>query len=354
MAERLSDHAPVLYVDPPVSRLSGYRNPGLAVPPAAQPIVPLTDNLALLRPLVPPRPGRPGMSKLTSALLRRLLRRVSAGPQSVRAVISAWPLYSVVGSCERAVSVFWAQDDFSAAAQAWGLSPARMAREERLRVLEADLVVAANPVVYRRWQRETEAIELIPFGCDTTMFERFEETPPAAGVQLPSPVAVVVGQLNFRVDLGLLEAVVDRGLSLLVVGPVNHPERERMQRLLARPGVQAVGERPISEVPGYLRHADVGLVPYNHNAFNESSFPLKTLEYLAARLPVVSTDLPATRWLDTPLVTIADYPAAFAAAATQAVALTHRPDLRTDRWRFAEQHSYASRAAAMMAAIGRG
>jgi hypothetical protein len=37
---------------------------------------------------------------------------------------------------------------------------------------------------------------------------------------------------------------------------------------------------------------DVGLTPYADTPFNQASFPLKTLEYLSAGLPVVSTDLP--------------------------------------------------------------
>jgi teichuronic acid biosynthesis glycosyltransferase TuaH len=168
---------------------------------------------------------------------------------------------------------------------------------------------------------------------------------------VPSPIAAVVGQLNFRIDLALLEAVLDRGLSLLLVGPVDHPERERMTRLLADPRVQSVGMRPVEEVARYLRRADLGLVPYNHCAFNESSFPLKTLEYLAARLPVVSTDLPATRWLDTPLVAIADDPDGFASAAHRLVGLTSSDVDRTKRWRFAQEHSYAKRAEALLAAI---
>ena len=42
---------------------------------------------------------------------------------------------------------------------------------------------------------------------------------------------------------------------------------------------------------------DVGLTPYADTPFNEASFPLKTLEYFSAGLPVVSTDLPGSRWL---------------------------------------------------------
>ena len=57
------------------------------------------------------------------------------------------------------------------------------------------------------------------------------------------------------------------------------------------------GPVPQHEVPAYLAAIDVGVTPYRDTAFNRASFPLKTLEYLGAGRPVVSSDLPATRWL---------------------------------------------------------
>jgi teichuronic acid biosynthesis glycosyltransferase TuaH len=86
----------------------------------------------------------------------------------------------------------------------------------------------------------------------------------------------------------------------------------------------------------------VGLVPYTLSEFNRASFPLKTLEYLAAGLPVVSTNLPATRWLDTPLATIADDHATFVAAVRAAATI---PSSADERQRFAAAHSWESRAA---------
>ena len=351
LAERLAEHLPVLYIDPPQSIVRRRPRFDQSRDEAAR-FVRISPNVACYRPLAPPAPSRLGMASLTAALLRRLLRRL-VGKSSVHAVISAWTQYPVFGTCGELVSVFWAQDNFSAAARSWGLSPERIARAEFARVKEADLVIAANTVTYDRWQQQSKAIDLIPYGADTYLFASFDNVVASTDVRLASPIAVVVGQLNFRIDLALLESVVDAGVSLLLVGPVNHPEVERMDQLLAHPLVQAVGVRPIQEIPGYLKHADVGLVPYDHSDFNEASFPLKTLEYLAARLPVVTTDLPATRWLNTPLIAIADDPESFGKAAAEATTESQKPDLRKARWLFCEQHSYARRAEAFLAAIDR-
>src|SRR5208283_3159702 len=99
----------------------------------------------------------------------------------------------------------------------------------------------------------------------------------------------------------LLEAVADTGQSLLLIGP-RHPRFAvaAMDPLLARANVHWVGPQAFEDLPKYLSVVDVGLVPYVDSAFNRGSFPLKTLEYLAAGIPVVATDLPAIRWLNCP------------------------------------------------------
>ena len=145
----------------------------------------------------------------------------------------------------------------------------------------------------------------------------------------------------------------DRGVSLLLVGPLDPKfEPTRLRALLAREDVQWVGPQPFERLPGYMALIDVGLVPYTSSAFNLSSFPLKTLEYLSAGLPVVSTNLPATRWLDTKLVDIAADPDSFGAVAARLAQSRWNADLIDDRRSFAAQHDWSERAAAWADLLG--
>ena len=96
-------------------------------------------------------------------------------------------------------------------------------------------------------------------------------------------------------------------------------ERNGFATLTARPNVRYAGRVPPEAVPSYLASIDVGLIPYADSAFNRASFPMKTLEYFSAGLPVVSTVLPGSQWLRDSL-------AAFDAAhAGQLMALTSDP-----------------------------
>jgi teichuronic acid biosynthesis glycosyltransferase TuaH len=141
--------------------------------------------------------------------------------------------------------------------------------------------------------------------------------------------------------------------------------------------VHYAGMVPAEAVPSYLAVIDVGITPYRDTAFNRASFPLKTLEYLGAGRPVVTTDLPAARWLQADLRSgrngaRADEVLALAASRAEFVeairAMTKgdggaagRPELgpgerevaRSQCCRaFADQHSWSRRAAALTAAIG--
>jgi teichuronic acid biosynthesis glycosyltransferase TuaH len=92
----------------------------------------------------------------------------------------------------------------------------------------------------------------------------------------------------------------------------------------------------------------VGVVPYQPTAFNRASFPLKLLEYLGAGLPVVATDLPSVRWLDTDLVHVADDPVSFADEVERAIAASDDGHERERRLHLAAEHSWSSRAGAYL------
>lgn len=353
LAESLAQLSPVLYVDPPVSWLTPVRDRARAASLRGPRLRRLGENLARLTPVVQPGPGRPGMPPVTSVLLRRSIRNaVSALGARARAMISAWPQYQVLGKCGEQVSVYWAQDDFAGGAALLGLRAQQVDRLERRIAGDADLVVAASPVVAGTWRDRGLDPVLIPYGVDVAAYAGVDEASLPADARLEAPVAGFIGQVNDRTDLALLEAVADRGRSLLLVGPVRPDfEPRRFGALARRPNVCWAGPKPFAQLPGYLRLIDVGLVPYRDSAFNRGSFPLKTLEYLTAGRGVVSTDLPSVRWLGTDLVTIASGPQAFADQVDIRLKQARTPAVMARRRAFAARHSWASRAADLHALL---
>ena len=171
-------------------------------------------------------------------------------------------------------------------------------------------------------------------------------------IDLPDPVVGFIGHVNSRIDIRFLEVIADREHSLLLVGPKDPTfEPTRFEALAQRPNVCWVGYKEFNELSGYLRRMAVGIVPYGDSAFNRGSFPLKTLEYLAAGVPVVSTDLPASRWLATDLIGIASEPGPFADLVEVALRQADDKALVSRRREFSVGHSYSARATEFMNAI---
>jgi teichuronic acid biosynthesis glycosyltransferase TuaH len=258
----------------------------------------------------------------------------------------------VFGSCNEEVSVYWAQDDFVGGADLLGFNPEHLDVRERAVAATANFIVAANPEVADTWRKRGREVALIPYGADVDAFINVDQAPMPSDVTLRGPIVGFVGQINSRTDLRLLENIADRGRSLLLVGPKDPTfEPTRFGALLRRPNVSWVGPKPFDALPSYLRTIDVGIVPYGDSPFNHGSFPLKTLEYLAAGRAVVATDLPAIRWLATDLIAVTSEPGAFADHVDRILDEIRSSGLMARRRAFAAQHSWASRAGNMYDAI---
>jgi len=374
MATELTRYARVLWVDPPVSAVTPARRRGEIGGGILPSLSAAGDGITRLTPVALPGVSRPGVRATTAPLLRAqiswALRRLRIRP----AVVVAGYLEDVLGRWDGAVNVLYVTDDHVAGAGLMGLSAGRLQAQERQAVARANVVAVVSPQLAGHWSALGANPVLIPNGCY-----------PAAGgadrapafTDLPKPVAGLVGQLTERIDAGLLEAVADAGLSLLLVGPYDPRwEPERFAALIARPNVHHTGRVPAREVPSYLAAMDVGLTPYASTPFNLASFPLKTLEYLGAGLPVVSTDLPGARWLRDDLISsdpaaasqllaLASGKTEFAAAVRRvagkpgsAATAMRSPGPRGRAARaaaaraFADRHSWPRRAEALAAAIG--
>lgn len=353
VADRLSRTAPVLYVDPPLSSRTARRYPELAAslePPRLRLIRP---GLARLTPVAIPGIHRLGLMELNEVLMRRLLRKaVSRLTERVRAVVAASPA-DCFGVCGERQKVLYATDDFVAGARLTGLGTRQLVRAEARQAKVVDLVVAVSEPLVEKWRALGRETVLLPNGCDTDLFAATDEAPIPADVELPAPVAGFFGHLSSRIDVSLLEAVAERGISLLLVGPRQGTFAiEAMDRLLVMPNVRWVGPKPFEELPSYLRVIDVGLTPYADSEFNRASFPLKTLEYLAAGRAVVATDLPAVAWLNTDLITVASRPGAYADAVEAALAAPQPVELRLRRRRFAALHSWDERTVELARVLG--
>ncbi|SOC57805.1 glycosyltransferase [Ornithinimicrobium cerasi] len=190
----------------------------------------------------------------------------------------------------------------------WLLADRRDVELRRARRQEATLlrdcreVVVCSPALARS-RSATREVVLIPNAADLAAYESRAPRP----ADLPAgPVALYVGTAHRdRVDVDLLvrtsEAVrTDRAGSVVLVGPAPLPPTDLAA--LSRAGVLVLGPRPSIDVPAYLQHADVLMVPHVQTGFTSSLDPIKAYEYRAARRPVVATRVPGFEATSDPLV----------------------------------------------------
>jgi glycosyltransferase involved in cell wall biosynthesis len=183
----------------------------------------------------------------------------------------------------------------------WLLAPfaprkiARLRRLDAVALADAHEVVVCSPALVASRGRD-RTVTLIPNGVDLEHFRlprlRPRDLPPA-------PTAVYVGTLHdarLDVELVIELARAHRALSVVLVGPdALQPVTRR--RLGQEPNIHLLGSRPYAEVPAYLQHADVLLVPHRVTPFTESLDPIKAYECLAVETPAVATPVAGFREL---------------------------------------------------------
>ncbi len=142
-------------------------------------------------------------------------------------------------------------------------------------------------------------LTLIPNGVDVEHLQRPRPRPP----DLPAgPTAVYVGTLAHRPTRPRPHRRPGRGPTRPVDRPgrTRRPRSDRSGPTGARPNVQLLGARPYDQVPGYLQHASVVIVPHVVSAFTESLDPIKAYECLAVGRPTVATAVAGFRGLPEP------------------------------------------------------
>lgn len=148
----------------------------------------------------------------------------------------------------------------------------------------------------------TEKIFILPDAVDLSLFEQPENLPESPYQSLRKNVVYAGHLYDYKGIPTILEtAELMTELQFQLVG--GWPEDvERYRKLINEKNITNIklhGMVPHAEVPVYLWHADVLLLPPSaeHPSANWTS-PVKLGEYLASGVPVVSTNIPALRvWL---------------------------------------------------------
>ena len=166
-------------------------------------------------------------------------------------------------------------------------SPGLKLAQRRL-LAAADVIFAGGRSLHESAQAQSsKECHLFPSGVDTSHYEASRSLRDARAGS-GRKVAGYVGVIDERVDLeliaGLAQALPD--WTIRIVGPTAKIDPDDRPR---EANIEYPGMASYDDLPQVMAEFDVALMPFALNEATRSISPTKTLEYLAAGLPVVST-----------------------------------------------------------------
>jgi len=196
---------------------------------------------------------------------------------------------------------------------------------------------------------EQPKVHWIPNGVDFDRWQgRFDF--PDDLKNKPGPIIGYVGVIQNRINIKLIKDIAEMNpdKSFIFVGMV-WPEINKGE-FAKNKNVYFLGQKPYSDLPRYMTHFHVGIIPHKVDPFTKSMNPLKLYEYLACGIPVVSTPVAGMDMFPNE-IKIASDSEYFSQQINEALETDSEP-LRLERKKAVKPHSWPARVEEMLKLIG--
>ncbi|HEV7912480.1 MAG TPA: glycosyltransferase, partial [Albitalea sp.] len=279
---RLARHHPVLFVEEPVRSEGPPRLERIAASPQLEVLRPHTANAG------------PGFADDQMAAIREML--ATHLQQQGITEYAVWfytpmALPLLEGLCPQAV-VYDCMDELSAFKNA----PAPLRERETQLLQRADVVFTGGPSLYDAKRSRHPNVLCLPSAVDAEHYSPARASVDAPAMQraqalqsgIAHPRLGFFGVIDERLDIGLIDdlASAHPDWQMVMVGPVVKISPDQLPR---RPNIHWLGQQPYGLLPQLVAGWDVCLLPFALNESTRFISPTKTLEYMAAQKPVVST-----------------------------------------------------------------
>ena len=206
-------------------------------------------------------------------------------------------------------------------------APRQLLQRENALFKMADLVFTGGHSLYESKRDRHPQVHCFPSSVDAAHFSSPAvrngdgADTHAAQAHIAGPRIGYCGVIDERVDLGLVDALAQAHADwqIVMVGPVMKIDPASLPQ---RDNIHWLGQQDYADLPALIAGWEVCMMPFALNEATRYISPTKTLEYMAAGKPVVSTPI---RDVVTPyggIVAIADTPQAFVEACAHALAQT--------------------------------
>ncbi|WP_066013116.1 glycosyltransferase [Endozoicomonas atrinae] len=192
----------------------------------------------------------------------------------------------LVGSLNEQASIYYCGDDFEGLD---GVDHKMIKPLEQELAEKVDLILVVSKTLARKFTHPNTII--LPHGVDYPLFS----SPAAKPHDLPDsgPIAGFYGSISawLETDLLVQSAIALPSWQFVFIGDI----KTDISSLQALPNVHFLGAKPHNQLPSYIQHWNVAMLPFRNNKQIAACNPLKLREYLASGTPIASTSFPAAR-----------------------------------------------------------
>lgn len=157
-----------------------------------------------------------------------------------------------------------------------------------------EISFATGREIQKNKQQYNPRTHYLPNASDISIFRKAYEEKLEKPAELKDlegrKIIGFTGSVEYRTDFVLLKKMVEahQDKMFVVVGPV-YAEEVKQMGFEQMANVRFCGPKKITELPAYLQHMDVMIIPFALTILTKSIYPLKINEYLGAGKPVVAT-----------------------------------------------------------------
>lgn len=171
-------------------------------------------------------------------------------------------------------------------------APAHLINQEKYLMAYADIIFTGGKSLYESKKQFHSNVYCFPSSVDEVHFARaLNGIEIAADIaDLPAPVVGYYGVIDERIDLQLLQETSKKmpHVSFVMIGPLAKIEDAELPK---ENNIHYLGMKSYNELPSYLKAFDIAMMPFALNDATKYISPTKTLEYMAAGKPIISTKI---------------------------------------------------------------
>lgn len=171
-------------------------------------------------------------------------------------------------------------------------APEHLIHQEKYLMASADIIFTGGKSLYESKKQNHANVYCFPSSVDEPHFAQALNgiEIPADIANLQAPVVGYFGVIDERIDLKLLHETALKlpNVSFVMIGPLAKIEESDLPK---EDNIYYLGMRSYNELPHYLKGFDIAMMPFAINDATKYISPTKTLEYMAAGKPIISTKI---------------------------------------------------------------